>query len=63
MSLIWIIGLNDQMNSKKPEMLKSDWMKELIMKRCHGIINDRYIDCRKICVANYSGNKIRIRKC
>ena len=55
------MGINDEINSEKHEMLKSDRMKEL--KLCHGIINDRYIDCRKICVANFSGNKIRIRKC
>ena len=40
-----VIGLNDQMNSKKQGVLKSDWMKEL--KRCHGTINNGYIECRK----------------
>ena len=40
--IIAVIGLNDQMNSKKQEVLKSDRMKEL--KRCEGIINDRHIE-------------------
>ena len=44
-NIIAVIGLNDQMNSKKQEVLKSDRMKEL--KRVHGIINDGYIECRK----------------
>ena len=37
--IIVVIGLNDQMNSKKQEVLKSDQMNGL--KRCHGIINNR----------------------
>ena len=40
--LIAILGLNDKMNSKKQEVLKSDQMNGL--KRCHGIINNRYIE-------------------
>ena len=44
-NIIAVKGLNDQMNSKKQEVLKSDRMKEL--KRCHGIISDGYIECRK----------------
>ena len=36
--MIAVIGLNDQMNSKKQEVFKSDLMKEL--KRCHGIIKE-----------------------
>ena len=38
----YVLGLNDQMNSKKQEILNSDRMKEL--RRCHGVINDRYIE-------------------
>ena len=41
-NIIAVIGLNDPMNSKKQEMLKSDRMKEL--KRCDGSINDGYIE-------------------
>ena len=40
--IIVVIGLNDQMNSKKLKVIKSDQMNGL--KRCHGIINKRYIE-------------------
>ena len=44
-NILAVIGLNDQMNSKEQEVLKTDRMKEL--KRCQGIINDEYIEWRK----------------
>ena len=48
-----------KINSKEEELLQSDRMKEL--KGCHGVINDRCMECAgKCCVGNSTGNKIRI---
>lgn len=48
-----------KINSKEEELLQSDRMKEL--KGCHGVINDRCIECAgKCCVENPTGPPIQL---